>query len=361
MKQKNLTKIPILDERAFFTLLDDFISDTANGKRRRPDGQKITEGTVRNYRCLQNNLIGFSKNRSFEIKLYIVDHIQQIDRHEVKRHMMKFYDSFTSYLYNDKNLYDNYVGLLIRILIAFLNYIRKDRLYDIGEYHLGYYRPYEEVPIVVMNIDQLHHLLYDPEVNKTLLASNLIEVRDMFVFGCTVALRYSDLFRLKSHNIHRMPTGSYLRVKSKKTGVYTKIKLPDYCMDILNRITGSRSYIFPYYSLSFFNLKLKKLGRLLPENYNLIKTREQKGKLKEKHSRFNRKRSFRLSDHLSSHTMRRTAITLMLTRGVPEHIVRRISGHAHNSREFFRYIKLSQEIIDDATDQAFNDLNRNGD
>lgn len=62
---------------------------------------------------------------------------------------------------------------------------------------------------------------------------------------------------------------------------------------------------------------------------------------------------YRLSDHISTHTMRKTAITNMLCLGMPEHLVRKISGHAVNSREFFRYVQLSQSFIDDETDRFF--------
>jgi hypothetical protein len=44
--------------------------------------------------------------------------------------------------------------------------------------------------------------------------------------------------------------------------------------------------------------------------------------------------------------MRRTAITLYLSLGMPEQLVRRISGHSPSSKEFFRYVKISEEIMD---------------
>ena len=55
--------------------------------------------------------------------------------------------------------------------------------------------------------------------------------------------------------------------------------------------------------------------------------------------------------------MRRTGITTMLNLGMPEHLVRKISGHAANSREFFRYVELSQSFIDDETDKIFDKIN----
>jgi hypothetical protein len=41
---------------------------------------------------------------------------------------------------------------------------------------------------------------------------------------------------------------------------------------------------------------------------------------------------------------------------MPEHVVRKISGHAPNSKEFFRYVKLAQSFLDDETDRIFDRL-----
>lgn len=43
--------------------------------------------------------------------------------------------------------------------------------------------------------------------------------------------------------------------------------------------------------------------------------------------------------------MRRTAITTLLMLGVPEMMVRRISGHAGGSREFYRYVCIVQDYL----------------
>ncbi|QYS87063.1 hypothetical protein JJC03_03590 [Flavobacterium oreochromis] len=49
---------------------------------------------------------------------------------------------------------------------------------------------------------------------------------------------------------------------------------------------------------------------------------------------------------MSSHMMRRTAITTMLILGMPELLVRKISGHSHNSASFHRYVHYAQVYLD---------------
>ena len=52
----------------------------------------------------------------------------------------------------------------------------------------------------------------------------------------------------------------------------------------------------------------------------------------------------------------RTAITTLLSMGVPEIMLRRISGHAANSPEFYRYVEYAQRFIDEETDRVFEKL-----
>jgi len=54
--------------------------------------------------------------------------------------------------------------------------------------------------------------------------------------------------------------------------------------------------------------------------------------------------------------MRRTAITTMLSLGVPEAVVRKISGHAPGSKEFYRYVQWAQSYQDAETEKMFHVL-----
>jgi hypothetical protein len=54
--------------------------------------------------------------------------------------------------------------------------------------------------------------------------------------------------------------------------------------------------------------------------------------------------------------MRRTAITVMLRLGKSESAVRAISGHAPNSKEFYKYVAYCQNIQNEETDRMFAKL-----
>ncbi len=44
--------------------------------------------------------------------------------------------------------------------------------------------------------------------------------------------------------------------------------------------------------------------------------------------------------------MRRTVVTIMLILGIPEYLVRKISGHSATSQSYFRYVNYAQAFLD---------------
>ena len=68
--------------------------------------------------------------------------------------------------------------------------------------------------------------------------------------------------------------------------------------------------------------------------------------------------SWQYFDHISSHTMRRTAITTLLVLGVPEQVVRKVSGHAAGSKEFYKYVSIAQAFLSKEVQQAHNRLSQ---
>ncbi len=66
--------------------------------------------------------------------------------------------------------------------------------------------------------------------------------------------------------------------------------------------------------------------------------------------------TWKFFEHITAHTMRRTAITNLLILGVPEPIVRKISGHAAGSREFYKYVNIADGYLNDEVKKAYKKL-----
>jgi len=194
-------KDKFLEESVVVKLLDDFINESYSGKRLKKNGTRISKKTVRNYEYFKNVFLDFLEYSTFEFKIYIFNNLTQSQKEKAGNYHKKFYKKFTSYLYTKKKYFDNYVGFIVKLLRSFFNYLKLERNVDTGEYHRKFFVPVEDIQIVALNSDQLRYILSDEAFNDKLKENNLILVRDVFIFGCTVALRVSDLLSLTKKNL----------------------------------------------------------------------------------------------------------------------------------------------------------------
>jgi integrase len=142
--------------------------------------------------------------------------------------------------------------------------------------------------------------------------------------------------------------------KSQKTNTTTRIKIPKYVIEILSIYKGKQKTLLPKVSADSFNLYFKKLGKIAGWTKETGKIRSKRGIGKEQRNKNGKLKRF--CDLLSSHVMRKTAVTTMLILGMPETLVRKISGHSPRSTEFYRYVKYSDAFMDSETDKVFAKL-----
>jgi integrase len=100
-------------------------------------------------------------------------------------------------------------------LRAFFNYLINEKNLSIGNYHKKFYIYKEEIEIITLQPEQLNFLIHNKGFENA-LSPTLSKVKDIFVVGCTVALRYSDLINLERSNIEKENYQWYLKVQSKK-------------------------------------------------------------------------------------------------------------------------------------------------
>jgi integrase len=340
---------------ALLPLFGQFIRDSETGKRLKKNGEKITQGSIDNYRYTLNNLQKFSLDSGFELRICDASKLNRRELLSEKNYWKKFYKNFTEYLYKN-GCFDNYVGTNIKLIRAFFNYLKYDRDLPTGDFQRLFYVRKEDVGILVLSPEQLKFLIHDPDFDRGLPPA-LRRAKDVFVFGCTTGLRFSDIFRLTNKNFAQENGDWYLRIKSKKTKTYSFVKLPQYAVDIykLYRPKSSITALFKPISLFIFNRNLKQMGEKAGFTNPIEMTRERLGKTKRMNKNPNNKQ-LRFCDKMSSHMMRRTAITTLLILGMPEHLVRKISGHSHASNSFNRYVHYAQAYIDKEIDKVHKKL-----
>lgn len=336
---------------ALVPLYQQFIRDSKTGKRLKKNGERISMGSINNYRYTLNNLEAFADNRSFDLRICDVSKLNKREYTSEKNYWKKFYKKFTDYLYK-KGCYDNYVGHNIKQIRTFFNWLKSEKDINTGDFHQLFYIRKEEVDILVLSPEQLKFLIHDQMFYNSLTPA-MRRIKDIFVFGCTTGLRFSDIFKLTNKNFENQNGDWYLKLKSQKTKTYSFIKLPSYAVDIykIYKPKSAKTLLFKKVSLFIFNRSLKHIGEKAGFANPVEMTRERQGK-----SKVITKKQLRFCDKMSSHMMRRTAITTLLILGMPEHLVRKISGHSYASSSFNRYVHYAQSYVDREIDKVHQKL-----
>ncbi|WP_452601299.1 tyrosine-type recombinase/integrase [Pontimicrobium sp. MEBiC06410] len=334
-------------------LFKQFIRESETGKRLKKNGERITKGSIDNYRYTLNNLIQFTTDTGFELRICDASKLNKRELGSEKNYWKKFYKKFTEFLYK-KGCFDNYVGANIKMIRTFFNYLKNDKDFPTGDFQRLFYVRKEEVDILVLSPEQLKFLIHDVEFTNSLTPA-MRRIKDVFVFGCTTGLRFSDIFNLTNKNFEKQGEEWYLKIKSQKTKTYSFIKLPSYAIAIYKNYkkTSAKMPVFGSISLFIFNRSLKQIGEKAGFTNPIEVSRERQGKPKGASVK-----GIRFCDKMSSHMMRRTAITTLLILGMPEHLVRKISGHSHASNSFNRYVHYAQAYIDTEIDKVHNKLEK---
>lgn len=344
-------------EYEILPLLKSFIGENRRNKRTQKGGQSLTSGTKRNYLQLYKLLSSFNLRTNYPLRLKSLTKDKRVIKME-RQYYSQFYRQFTDFLYDDLGHFDNYVGHNIKMLKTFLNWVSRSKGLYFGEFYKDFYVWKEDIPIVVLDSSQLRFLITNKPFHDS-LPLHLQRAKDLFVFGCATALRVSDLLSLLNENIEIIQSQTYLSVTAKKTRKQSVIKLPDFTKEIIARNKNRGKRLFPITSSAQFGQNVKKIGEMAGWTNPVPKIRTKRGKPITQYKNNISKSPFRFCDLLSTHTMRRTAITTMLELGMEESTVRKISGHSPGSVEFYKYVKYHQERIDQHTDIMFEKLVQN--
>jgi integrase len=340
---------------SMISLFENFINDSYKGKRLRINGQRIKCQTVDNYKYVLAMLKEFEVQSGQEI---FVRPLKKINKNHLtieNRYWKTFYKKFCAYLYR-RGCCDNYAGFVFKTIRSFFVYLNRDKLILTSDTYKKFYVRKEEIPVITLAPEQLQFLIHDQRLERS-LSESMMRTKDLFVFGCSVALRFSDLLSIRFQDIEERGNFHYLCVKTKKTEHTVRIKLPIYALDIVckyRRNKKATSTIFPTISKNQFNKNLKKLFYKAGFNNIVGKSRTANGR---KFDVLNSKQAaYSFSELASSHLMRRTAITTMLLLGMAEIAVKKVSGHSLNSKAFYRYVNYVQAYLDHEIDKFHSQL-----
>lgn len=334
--------------------MEKFIKATVTGRRLTASGKRIRRGTIEQYRHVLKLLRQYETKQKEPLRILLLHRSSLRRLQQEKNYWQRFFKNFSQYMYRNRHYYDQYAGSVFKVIKVFFHYLSIEKGLPVGAYHKQFRAPAEKFVPVVLTPAQLRRLITDESFYSSLSPALQI-TRDVFVFGCTAGLRYSDLMRLKKTNIRYMAEGVSLALETSKTGVTVQVPLPDYAVAIAEKYKRKAGqYVLPQLSNSSFNYCIKKLIQLAGWDHPLPKYRHRQGEPVE--IKTDKGESWRFYNHITAHTMRRTAITTLLLMGVDETSVRRISGHAPGSKEFYRYVVLVQDYLNAKVKEAHQKL-----
>jgi integrase len=303
------------NESEFFKLYDKFIEDAKS--KRKP-------ATIRAYVTTKNRLLDFQTTKKVEVSFKNIN--------------PTFYGSFMDYLIKEKKFLNNTTGKHIKTLKTFLNYAL-DQEYTHCNFNLKKFKVLQEdVDIIYLTNDELTRLY-----NLKGLQKHLEYVKDYFCFCCYTGIRFSDFEKITNSNIKQ----DYLELRTEKTKAYLRIPLNVFAKEILKKYRNQTSERpFPnVISNQKTNDYIKDIAEVAEIN-DIIELEKYVGTNK----KIIKERKFNL---ITTHTARRTFVTLSLEKGIRAEVVMAMTGHK-DYKTFKKYIKISESVLQSEMNRVWN-------
>jgi integrase len=273
---------------SLFTLIDRFINNEINA---------------------EGNLADFAMKEKYAIDFDTIN--------------LDFFYKYVGFLKRVKKMKQNTIAKSVNTLKVFMNeavdlgltnnVAFKQRKFNVGR---------EETDAIYLTEDEILRLYkHDLSRNK-----KLEEVRDLFVFGSFVGLRFSDYSQIKPENIVTIDGDLYIKLITAKTKDLVIIPTNPLILQLFEKYKGNRNRLPKSISNQKFN--------------DYIKDVCEAAGLKEK-GRLSTDPDLELYRCVSSHTARRSFATNLYLEGYPTYEIMKVTGHK-TEQSFRKYIKVTK-------------------
>jgi len=294
-----------VNKPTLYGLIERFIANEISYK-----GRSKSNNTLKTYITTKGHLQEFEKSHKYKIDFEAIT--------------LDFYYKYVSFLQKKKNpLSVNAIGKDIQILKVFM-----------GEaVDLGYTNnlQYMHKKFAVTRVDTDAVYLTDDEILKLYQhdfsdSKKLEQVRDLFVFGCYVGLRFSDYSDVKPENIVTIDGERFIKLITKKTNDLVIIPCNPVVLQIFQKYKANHNNLPKSISNQKFNEYIKDV--LEEAKFNEV------GRLATDQTK-------ELWECISSHTARRSFATNYYLQGFPTIDLMKITGH-RTEKSFMQYIRATK-------------------
>ena len=294
----------IIAEPTLFDLIERFIKGEINY-----GGKAKKSSTIKGYITVKNHLLGFQKSSGPQVNFSTIT--------------LDFFYKFTNYLRQEQHVAHNGIAKYIDILKVFMSEAVELKYTSNYDFKSRNFRVAEDPTYATYLTENELEVLYKYDLSRN---KRLEQVRDLFIFGCWVGLRYSDYSTVEFENIFQNDGDYYLKIITDKTDELVIIPCHSIVLEIFKKYDHAKNKLPPSISNQKFNEYIKEAAKLA----GLNEIGRLAGAPKEE-----------LWQTLSSHTARRSFATNYYLSGFPKIELMKITGH-QTETAFMKYIKISK-------------------
>ncbi|MDP3667219.1 MAG: site-specific integrase [Sediminibacterium sp.] len=291
-------------QSGFYDFFDQFVEQSKATK---------SYGTIQHYKTFKTTMLKYEKKTGNVVAFESIN--------------SSFYVSFQNYMINDAKFLNNTIGGQFKELKVFLNYAMRNGMTDI-KYNFKDFRIIkEDIDIIALTWDELIRL-YEC---KGLPAPQEI-AKDYFCLECFTGLRFSDIARLRTENIKE----DFIEIRTKKTKDILFVPINVFVREILDKYKNkyAGSPLPPAFANHTINEYIKEAAKragiielTMVEKFSgskcIVTTKP--------------KYAF-----VSTHTGRRTFITLSHEKGMHIEMIMKITG-IRKWDTLKKYLKVSEK------------------
>jgi integrase len=306
-------KVTPKGKNIFFEAYNEFTSYKTKGKDWSPS-------TIKRYQNIKNILINFESKKNYKLTFSTIDET--------------FHREFTCYCMDDLGHINNTYARNLGLFKSFM-FWAKDMKYTYNDA----FTKFKKVDRVITNqialtIEDLNKLM------KHEFKSNRLEkVRDVFVFACVTGMRFGELSLISKSNV----TDNFIILKEEKETTKEAREIP---------LTSLSRYILLKYDYQLPLIANQKQNHYIKEVFEELKYTNKVQKVTTK-GKENIKVDMIFKDRISTHTARRTFITMMKRQGKSDKLIASITGHS-DMKTLNQYYQVSEPEKKEAMDEVFN-------
>ena len=305
-----------IKKTTFFEVYDRFTEERIKRK-------EWKKSTIKRYQNIKNLLIEFEKVKKYKLNFSKINNT--------------FYTEFIDFCYEDKDHYTNTFNRNLGLVKTFLFWaLKKEYMYN--NKFIDFKKPKRvltrEEALSFEDIKTIYnHVCEDSKLNK---------IKDVFIFQSLTGMRFGELKLINKRTVNN---NDCIVLKEEKDSSKDTREIP--LMSISKAILLKYDYKLPLVSNQkqndYIKEVLKEAGFVHEVEYSKTKGVEQQVFVKKFYER------------ISTHTARRTFITIMRNKGIADKTIMSISGHKH-IKTFNMYHQVNNDAKIDAVKSVFENF-----